>query len=222
MSTPQPKILPKPVNWDELYPGRFLKASDFKGKQVTLRISAVNLEELASDDGGAKVKGVISFEKTEKMLALNRTNGICLKAMFGKKVQDWVGRYVTLMPTEVKAFGQVEDAIRVYGSPEIPRDVEISVQLPRKKPTRMTMHRTAKSGAAAPVASEPSQSSGSAIGSPPPPSDAAWSATLAGARTREQLEDAWRDCTAAFRGMPPLECDSAYQVRREQLSEERE
>lgn len=217
MSAPQPKVLPKPVSWDELYPGRFLKASDFKGKQVTLRISAVNLEELASDDGGAKVKGVISFEKTDKMLALNRTNGICLKAMFGKKVQEWVGRQVTLFPTEVKAFGNIEDAIRVYGSPEIPRDLEVSVQLPRKKPLKMTMYRTAKSGAAAPVAAE--QSSG-ATGSPPPPADAkTWSSTLNGATTREQLEEAWRGCTEAFGGMPPLECDSAYQLRREQLME---
>ena len=39
------KTLPKPVDWDELYPGRFLKAGEFKGKKPTLTIAAVNIEE---------------------------------------------------------------------------------------------------------------------------------------------------------------------------------
>lgn len=144
----EPKQLPKPVDWDELYPGRFVKAADFKGKKVTLRIAAVNLEELVGDKG-PQVKGVISFDATEKMWALNKTNGICLKAMFGKKVQEWVGKRVTLFPTQVKAAsGEMEDAIRVYGSPEISADMEVTVALPRKRPVVMTMHRTAHERAA--------------------------------------------------------------------------
>ena len=69
------KVLPKPVDWDELYPGRFLKAGDFKGKPVTLTISEVRLEELVGDKG-PQVKGVISFKQTEKQWALNKTNEI--------------------------------------------------------------------------------------------------------------------------------------------------
>src|SRR5205085_5994632 len=87
MATAPTKIFPKPVDWDELYPGRFLKAVDFKGKTVTLKISEVKIEELVGDKG-PQVKGVISFERTEKQWALNKTNGICLKEMFGRKVQE--------------------------------------------------------------------------------------------------------------------------------------
>ena len=133
------KVLPKPVDWDELYPGRFLKAGDFKGKPVTLTISEVRLEELVGDKG-PQVKGVISFKQTEKQWALNKTNGLCLRAMFGRKVQEWVGKRVTLYP----AVWNGDLCIRVYGSPDIDGDQEVSIALPRKRPFVMTMHKTEK------------------------------------------------------------------------------
>lgn len=131
-----PKVFNKPVDWDELYPGRFIKAADLKGKNVTLTIASVDLEELEGDKG-KQVKGIVGFDKTEKHLALNKTNGICLKEMFGKKVQGWVGKRVTLMPS----MWNGEDCIRVYGSPDLPESKEITVSLPRKRPMTMTMHK---------------------------------------------------------------------------------
>jgi hypothetical protein len=136
MSVEAAKRFNKPVDWDELYPGRFIKASDLKGKNVTLTIASVDLEELEGDKG-KQIKGVVGFEKTEKQLALNKTNGICLKEMFGKKVQGWVGKRVTLMPSTWNG----DDCIRVYGSPDMPEDKEIIVQLPRKRPIPMVMHK---------------------------------------------------------------------------------
>lgn len=152
MAAAAPKVLPKPVDWDELYPGRFIKASDFKGKNVTLKISAVKIEELVGDKG-PQIKGVISFEKTEKQWALNKTNGLCLKAMFGRLVQDWVGRRVTLFASTWDG----EQCIRVYGSPEIAQDTQVTVALPRKRPFDMTMHRTAGGPASATTTSKPAQ-----------------------------------------------------------------
>ncbi len=138
------KPLPKPVDWDELYPGRFLKASEFKGKQVTLRIAAVDIEKLVGTKG-PQIKGVISFERTEKQWAINKTNGECVKAMFGRNVQNWVGKRVTLFA------GIHNDApcIRVWGSPDIDRDFEVTIQLPRKNPFQMTMHKVGPGGSRA-------------------------------------------------------------------------
>jgi hypothetical protein len=130
------RVFEKPVDWDQLYPGRFIKTGDLLGKNVTLRIASIDLDELEGETG-KKIKGVISFEKTEKQLALNKTNGICLKEMFGRKVQDWVGKRITLMP----ALWNGEDCIRIYGSPDIEADKEITVTLPRKRAQRMTMHK---------------------------------------------------------------------------------
>jgi hypothetical protein len=133
----QQKILPKPVDWDELYPGRFIKAGEFKGKKPTLTIAGVKIDELVGDKG-PQIKGVISFKETDKQWALNKTNGICLKDMFGRKVQEWVGRHVTLFASQWDG----EECIRVWGSPELDADKEIVISLPRKRPFKMTMHKT--------------------------------------------------------------------------------
>jgi hypothetical protein len=133
---PAEKVFPKPVDWDELYPGRFLKASDLKGAKVTVKIASVSLEELIGDKG-AQVKGVMTFEGKEKALALNKTNGICLKEMFGKKVQEWVGHRVTLFAGNWNG----DECIRIWGSPELDKDRPITVSLPRKRPFEMIMHK---------------------------------------------------------------------------------
>jgi len=130
-----------PTDWDQLYPGRFMKAGEFQGKKPTLTITAVKLDELEGNKG-KQVKGIISFKETEKALALNRTNGICIKAMFGKKVQEWVGKRITLFAGTWNG----EDCIRVWGSPDIPAEFNAKVELPRKRPFDMTMHKVVKGG----------------------------------------------------------------------------
>ncbi len=129
----------KPVDWDELYPGRFIKAGEFNGKKVTLTIKSIDLDELVDDEGKSKVKGVIAFEETPRQLPLNKTNGICLRAMFGRKVQEWVGRKVILFADKWNG----EEATRIWGSPELQGDMAVEVKLPRRKPINMTMHKAA-------------------------------------------------------------------------------
>lgn len=128
--------LTKPVDWDELYPGRFIKAGEFKGKKPTLTIKDVDLDNLIGDDGKEKVKGVISFVETPKQLPLNKTNGICLRAMFGRKLAEWNGKRVILYADKWNG----EEATRVWGSPDITEPMAVEVKLPRKKPIQMTMH----------------------------------------------------------------------------------
>lgn len=131
----QPKVIERPVDWDELYPGRFIKASDLKGKKVTLVISRVRVEELIGDKG-PQMKGIINFEGKDKALALNKTNGLCLKSMFGRKVQEWVGHKVTLFASTWDG----DECIRIWGSPEVKEDMQVTIALPRKRPFDMTMH----------------------------------------------------------------------------------
>lgn len=125
----------KPADWDELYPGRFLKAGELGDRKVTLTIASVDTEELEGDKG-KKVKGIIAFERTPRQLALNRTNGVCLREMFGRKLDAWPGKRVTLFAAEWNG----EPCIRVWGSPDITSDMSIEVALPRRKPTKMVMH----------------------------------------------------------------------------------
>lgn len=137
MAAEMKRVFDKPVDFDQLYPGRFMKAGEFAGKKPTMTISSVDLDELEGDKG-KQVKGVISFKETDKQWALNKTNGICLREMFGRKPQEWVGHRITLFAGQWDG----EEAIRVWGSPELEGDKEVTVQLPRRRPIKMTMHKT--------------------------------------------------------------------------------
>ena len=56
--------------------------------------------------------------------------------MFGRVPYEWVGRRIALFATE---WGG-EPCIRIWGSPDIERDIEVLIELPRKRPFPMTMH----------------------------------------------------------------------------------
>ena len=57
----------KPTNFDELYPGRFLKAGLLKGQKATVTISDVHLEELDGEKG-IEQKAILSMAGKDKQL----------------------------------------------------------------------------------------------------------------------------------------------------------
>lgn len=136
----------KPQNYDELYPGRFLKAGLFKGKNVALTIVDVFTEGLASADdedknGDSEPPAVIlAFRETKKQLVIPKTNAFCLMSMFGKRLADWVDKKVVFFPSTTKMMGKTVDCIRVFGSPHIPSDMPLLIPQGLKKPLKMTMH----------------------------------------------------------------------------------
>lgn len=130
----------KPVDYDELFPGRFLKAGLLKGKKVTVTISAVDTEEMP-DRKGTKTKGIVSLRETKMQWALNSTNGQCLKAMFGRHVQEWIGHRVTICPEKDRFGAEMVDAIRVYGSPELENEITLTIDLgPRRAQQTRVLH----------------------------------------------------------------------------------
>jgi hypothetical protein len=179
----------KLYDYDELFPGRFLKSGEFKGRDVTLKVRDVDIEDLpdkkgtkVNEDGErVRVRGIISFEKTDKQLVLNRTNGECLKAMFGRNPNDWIGKRVTFFPAVVDAFGEETTAIRVRGSPDLEKDVRFELKLPQKTAKAVTLKKTGQAPAAAngnsrppaeaPPAAPPAESNGELPLDPPATSD---------------------------------------------------
>jgi hypothetical protein len=156
------------IDFSQLYPGRFVKAGDLKGRDVTMQISDVAMEELEGDDG-KRAKAIISFAGAKKQLVLNRTNGLCLRAMFGRETDAWLGRRVTLYPApnpdSARGFGD-EICIRVRGSPDIERDIAFDCRPGRKKAARLTMVRTPEPKGAARAGPAPAPVT--SRGEPPP------------------------------------------------------
>lgn len=127
------------VDWDQLYPGQFFKAGELAdGQKKMLVVEAVDLVELEGNKG-LQIKGVLSFEGERQKLPLNKTNGICLREMFGRVPYKWVGHRFAIFASTTGGFDG-EPCIRIWGSPELAADLTVTIELPRKKPTRMTMH----------------------------------------------------------------------------------
>jgi hypothetical protein len=145
------KRLPKPTVFDQLYPGRFIKAGELLGKKVTLTIRDVEMEELQGDDGVKKAKALVAFVESPKMLVLCKTNGVCIREMFGKQLADWNGKRITIF----EDIWNGEPATRVWGSPDIEKDFEVEIALPRRRPFKKMMHKMGAKPAATPPADAP-------------------------------------------------------------------
>jgi hypothetical protein len=155
------------MDFDLLYPKRFLKAGMFGGRDVTLTIAKV-FKEVLEGDKGPKNEAILSFVERPQQLTLNKTNGHCLKAMFGRETDAWIGKRITLYPLEYKTeFSDL--AIRVRGSPDLQSSVTFTLKLPKKKPREITLVVT-RAGALKPL-SQTQQAQPQPDDSPPPPSD---------------------------------------------------
>lgn len=136
-----------------LHPSRFLHSQEFKGKDVTLTITKIDLEELEDENQKKKMKGVISFGESPKLLVINRTNSDCLKGMFGRETDAWVGKRITFYPAPFfnNFTKEHTTCIRVRGSPDLKEATTVTVALPRKKAVQVKMAKTSAAASAAPV-----------------------------------------------------------------------
>ena len=132
-----------PKTFEEAFPSRFLKAALFDGKQVVLTVKDAYTEELEGDKGDKdekpKRKLILAFRERPLELVCCKTNAVCMKAMFGSKISDWIGKKISLFPTTTLFAGKTVDCIRIYGSPDIQAPIEIDERIGRKR-VKMTLH----------------------------------------------------------------------------------
>jgi hypothetical protein len=144
-----------PDSYSELYPGRFLKADALKNHKITLTIAEVDVQDLEGGDGKKAAKVIATFHKPQSPalaklpleLVLPKTNGECLRRMFGNNPHQWIGKRVTLFPSTTRFGRETVDCIRIWGSPDLAEDMPITVPQGRKKALEMVMHKVAVKGA---------------------------------------------------------------------------
>jgi hypothetical protein len=98
----------------EMYPSKYLRASDLDGDTVAT-ILHVELREV--DEGQSKP--TIEFrEKHLRPLVCNRTNASAIaKALGSEDTDDWIGKRITLYPTQTEYKGETVDCVRVRIKP---------------------------------------------------------------------------------------------------------
>ena len=141
---------PLPGSYSEMYLGRFLKADMLRGKHVTVTIDKIEGEDLIGENNKTKSEWIVYIKERPLQLVLNKTNAFCIYRMFGGNPSSWLGKKITIYPTTTKFGRNTVDCIRVWGSPDIAEDMEITVPQGRKKAWETVMHKVAVKGASAP------------------------------------------------------------------------
>lgn len=138
------------MDFDQMFPGKYMKAGQFKGRDVTLTIASVDLEEF-TEGKEVEVRGILTFREPAKgtkqplRLVLNKTNATAIKGMFGRETNSWVGKRVTFFPAAIE-YGDSDLAIRVRGSPDLDGPKEWQSKIGRKNAT-FRMVKTGKGAA---------------------------------------------------------------------------
>ena len=96
------------MNINDIFPSKFLKAADLKGREPTVVIERLEMEQL-----GEQRKLVIYFQGKEKGLVCNRTNADRIAYMYSPDTDGWIGKEITLYADMVTFQGRTMEALRV-------------------------------------------------------------------------------------------------------------
>lgn len=97
---------------DQLFPSKYLKAPDLRGKDVTVTVESVEQTKIRGD-----VVNIVHFEGKDKGLIMNVTiyNQIS-KAAGSEDTDEWCGTQIVLFPTTTEFGGETVDCVRVRPS----------------------------------------------------------------------------------------------------------
>lgn len=105
-------------HFDLLWPSKYLKAGDLRGKEVTVIIDSIEPRHELVGAGNRKDQKPVFWLRTpngrkiEKCLIVNKTNGRRIQAMYGAEITKWVGQAITLR-AEPEPKSDSGEAIRV-------------------------------------------------------------------------------------------------------------
>lgn len=105
-----------PTHWKKLTNPNYLGAYAFEqGEEKTGTIDYVKAEMVMGADGKEEECIVCHFrEKDLKPLILNKTNCKTISKLYSTPyIENWAGKKITMCVKQVKAFGDVTDAVRV-------------------------------------------------------------------------------------------------------------
>ena len=121
---------------DDVFPSKYLRHADLKGKPVTVTIESATLETLRNHDGKEQPKTILHFVGKTKALPLNRTNWDSVANITGEGDTDnWAGHKIELFPSTTPMRGQMTDCIRARhpAQRELPKSTK---SLPPKRPAK--------------------------------------------------------------------------------------
>ncbi len=114
---------------NDAFPSRFLKAADLNGRKVLLRMSHVEMEDVAGT-GPDSTKPVLYFKGKKKGLVLNVTNANTIEEAYGRDTDKWEDRQIELYPTETEFQGKVVPCLRIRIPSSLPLEAGVGPSPP--------------------------------------------------------------------------------------------
>lgn len=113
-----------PTHWKKLTNPLYIGAYDFQPNEEKVgTIAYVRQESVVSADGKKEDCTVAHFsEKELKPMILNVTNCKAIAKLYKTPyIEDWAGKAIVMRVQQVKAFGEVVEAVRI--KPEVPKAI---------------------------------------------------------------------------------------------------
>jgi len=102
-------------HWKNFLDKNYLGSHNLEnGEEMLLTIEKfVGEESVKGTDGKEQIKTVLYFKEDVPKMIMNITNGNTIAGLYGSHPDGWVGKKIQLFATPVKAFGKVQDALRI-------------------------------------------------------------------------------------------------------------
>lgn len=98
------------MNINDSFPSKYLKASDLGGRQITVKIDRVEIEEVGRDK---ERRPIIYFVGKQKGMVINKTNANKITQAYGQDTDYWVEQEVILFEAMVEYAGDTVPALRI-------------------------------------------------------------------------------------------------------------
>ena len=94
------------------FDNKYIGAWSLKGRDVTVQIRKVDRVTLRNRQG-TDIKPVIFFEGSQLGFTCNKTNAEAIANMYGNETDEWIGKRITLYPTQTQVGSKMVDCVRV-------------------------------------------------------------------------------------------------------------
>ena len=96
------------MNINDVFPSKYIKASDLNNKAMLLTINSVAQETVGDD-----TKPVVYFNEVKKGLVLNKTNALIVASRYGPETDGWTSAQIELYPDITSFKGQPTSCLRI-------------------------------------------------------------------------------------------------------------
>jgi len=106
------------VKISQSFPSKWIKADDLDGKEFTLKIREVKIEDVGGP-GNEEDKPILYFDGRQKGVVLNKTNAGAISSKYGDDTDGWIGKPVVIYPDQTMFQGKMVACVRLRVPPTV-------------------------------------------------------------------------------------------------------